>query len=342
MMSSSDALLSLRSAIQSKTSISFANPDGSPAHNLVSSTNILLPPSSPFPKTTPTRLRKGTNEFYTLEAVYLAWLLRNASSAEYVKQVRDNGVPTGFVSVTERKGVVDWLEGNVDDLPGRIASALPATAVSTSGTAPESTTPPGTPPRSSLSASLPSTSQQQKTSSTSAFGSSSTSGVSSSSIAPTSSQKRRYIPDAADAEAVKKIKQQEVELRDRNTVLRGSKPNVRGIVFLFLLRRNTKEILHLYLQNFSSVSQAYVEKLKKLKEASRTGAAPSVSATPTPDPKLQARKSREPLFLVYSPSILSHSLLLSLGSNHPIIIISSSPTALITMYNVKRFLQEST
>ncbi|KAF5367386.1 hypothetical protein D9758_003753 [Tetrapyrgos nigripes] len=297
-MSSSDALLSLRSAIQSKASVSFANGDGSPVQDLASATNIVLPPSNSFPKSTPTRLREGTNEFYTLEAVYLAWLLRNASSAEYVKQVRDNGVPTGFVSVTERKGVVDWLEGNVVDFPGRIASALPASAVSTSGAAPESTTPPGTPPRSSFAASLPSTSQQ-KTSSTSTFTSSlSTSGLPSSSTASTSPQKRRYVPDTADAEAVKRIKQQEVELRGRNTVLRGSKPN-----------------------NFSSVSQAYVEKLKKLKEASRPGAAPPLSSASTSDPKLQARKAR---------------------SNYPIIIISSSPTALITMYNVKRFLQEST
>lgn len=34
--------------------------------------------------------------------------------------------------------------------------------------------------------------------------------------------------------------------------------------------------------------------------------------------------------------------LLFLGNNYPIIMISSSPTALITMHNVKRFLQEST
>lgn len=33
--------------------------------------------------------------------------------------------------------------------------------------------------------------------------------------------------DSQDVEVVKKIKQNEVELRDRNTVLRGTKPNVR-------------------------------------------------------------------------------------------------------------------
>jgi hypothetical protein len=34
--------------------------------------------------------------------------------------------------------------------------------------------------------------------------------------------------------------------------------------------------------------------------------------------------------------------LLFTGNNYPIIMISSSPTALITMHNVKRFLEEST
>jgi len=230
-MSLSDALSSLRSAIQSKASISFAAADGSPAQNLASATHIVLPSSQSFPKSTPTRLRKGSNEFYALEAVYLAWLLRNATSAEYMKQVRDNGVPTGFVSVTERKGVVDWLEGNVDDLPGRIAGALPTgSSLSTSGAPKESTTPPGTPPRSTFAASLPSGSQQK--SSSSAFA---PSGVSSS-TAPVSPQKRRYVPDAADGEAVKKIRQQEVELRDRNTVLRGFKANVSAVAFCIHLK----------------------------------------------------------------------------------------------------------
>lgn len=38
--------------------------------------------------------------------------------------------------------------------------------------------------------------------------------------------KRRYVADAHDADVVKKIRQHEVELRDRSTVLRGEKPNV--------------------------------------------------------------------------------------------------------------------
>lgn len=41
--------------------------------------------------------------------------------------------------------------------------------------------------------------------------------------------KRRYVTDASDVQVVKKIKQAEIELQDRNTVLRGIKPNVRSV-----------------------------------------------------------------------------------------------------------------
>ena len=53
---------------------------------------------------------------------------------------------------------------------------------------------------------------------------------------------------------------------------------------------------------------------------------------------MQARKAREYHFL---PSLFSSEAPRPLGNNSPIIMISSSPTALITMHNVKRFLQES-
>ena len=62
------------------------------------------------------------------------------------------------------------------------------------------------------------------------------------------------------------------------------------------------------------MQKAWVEKLKKLRSSSSSTSAPSSSAlTPA---------SRKP------------------KNNYPIIIISSSPTALVTMHNVKKFLQE--
>jgi parafibromin len=68
-----------------------------------------------FPKSSPTRYRKAGGDFYSIEAIYLAWLLKDATGAEYMKQTREHGLTVGFVSVTERKHVVDWLEGRTSD-----------------------------------------------------------------------------------------------------------------------------------------------------------------------------------------------------------------------------------
>jgi hypothetical protein len=129
---------------------------------------------------------------------------------------------------------------------------------------------------------------------------------------------------------VKKIKQNEIELRDRNTVLRGTKPNVRRpVLSLSSVYRPRLKFLE---QNFSSIRTVYAEKLKKLKDASKPGAAPPVSAplqgspsfsdlqfsSPScyclvriqTDPKMQARKARECLaslkrIVFFSPIIVS-------------------------------------
>jgi parafibromin len=111
---STDALQALRTAITSGYEIIPLDASGAPAPSLPAATHLRLSDSLSFPKSAPTRLRKpGGNlaSFFRLEAVYLAWLLRDASGAEYMKQARERGLAVGFVSVTERKAVVDWLEG---------------------------------------------------------------------------------------------------------------------------------------------------------------------------------------------------------------------------------------
>ncbi|KAI0373122.1 RNA polymerase II-associated protein [Pilatotrama ljubarskyi] len=278
MSSGTDALLALRQAIKSKTPITYTN-DAGPTDSFSSATHLVLSPTSALPKSTPTRLRKpgatasdpqsNSQDFFSLGAVYLAWLLRDAPGAEYMKQVRENGYTVGFVSVTERKAVADWLEDKTQSLSGLVSIEA------------ESTTPPGTPPQLRTTASLPSVSSAKGADTTS------------------SPLKRRYVADHADIEVVKKIKANEIELQDRITVLRGIKPN-----------------------NLNSVKVAFAEKLKKLKEAANPKHSSSIwsSAPSTPDPKLQARKPR---------------------NQYPIIMISSSPTSLITMYNVRRFLQDA-
>ncbi|RDB19338.1 Cell division control protein 73 [Hypsizygus marmoreus] len=269
MSSTPDALESLQQAIKSRYPITYSNSTG-PCSSLLNATHLNVSPSISLPKSSPTRFRtaSGPSDFFSVEAIYLAWLLRDAPGAEYMKQARENGLAVGFVGVTERKSVVDWLEGRISDHE-RIAPL-----------AVESTTPPGTPARTTSPAGVATPQKSSRFEATTS-----------------SPAKRRYVADPQDVEIVKKIRQNEIELRDRTTVLRGVKPN-----------------------NFSSIRTVYAEKLKKMREASKSGAPPP-SAVPSADAKLQARKAR---------------------NMFPIIIISSSPTALITMHNVKRFLQEST
>ena len=120
-----DALLALRNAIKSQSTISYTA-DGEPTPSLAAATHIVLSSQS-LSKSTPTRFRKpgvsgsdpasNPEDFFTLDAIYVTWLLKDASVTEYMKQARDNGLTGGLVSVTERKSVVDWLEGRMAKHP---------------------------------------------------------------------------------------------------------------------------------------------------------------------------------------------------------------------------------
>lgn len=90
--------------------------------------------------------------------------------------------------------------------------------------------------------------------------------------------------DPADAEIVKKIKAQEIELIDRNSLLRGTKPVVR-VIASFVDHAHS-------LQDFSSLRTMFNERLKKMKEAQKKGG-PVPSSTSRVDPKMQAMKASE-------------------------------------------------
>ncbi|CAG7846080.1 SubName: Full=Related to RNA polymerase II-associated protein-Laccaria bicolor {ECO:0000313/EMBL:CCA66853.1} [Serendipita indica DSM 11827] len=257
-----DALVSLRSAIASKQPITFLNAEKEPEASLANAVFLLLPqPSQAGPitlaKSTPTRLRKPNHtqtdpnahpaDFYALDAVYLAWSLREAATAEYMKSVRDSGIGiTNMVAITEKQSVVDWLERRMDSHP----NIVPLQG--------------------------------------------------SSSSAQEAPQKKRYVVDTRDLEAVKRIRANEVELKDRNAVLCGSKTS-----------------------DFSGIRALIQARIQKLREAQAASAASMSSSTGPPSrsgSKSPSQKHRQA---------------------HPIIMISSSPTALITMWNVKKFLQDS-
>lgn len=134
-MSEPDALLSLRQSILSKKPISFLTADQQSTTSLIEAAAIVLPqPSSAniltatLSKSTPTRLRKPNHtqtdpsthptDFYGLDAVYLAWSLREAATAEYMKSAREAGISiTNMVAITEKQSVAEWLEGKTDNHP---------------------------------------------------------------------------------------------------------------------------------------------------------------------------------------------------------------------------------
>ena len=132
MSSSSDPILALKEAIKSgkgKPTITYKKGSAT-VTSFADATHLVLSPTATFPKNAPTRLRKTgatstdpettPEDFYSLGAVYLAWLLRDAAGADYMKRVRENGLTVGFVSVTDRKSIVDWLTDRSQTLPGLI------------------------------------------------------------------------------------------------------------------------------------------------------------------------------------------------------------------------------
>lgn len=112
-----DALTVLRQSIKDEQPVTYSI-DDVPSEALNTATHIVFG-SSKFPKSQRTRYRKSggatPDDVYSLDALYLAWKFRNAPSAEYMKQMRESGLAVGFVSVTERKDVVEWLEGKSTD-----------------------------------------------------------------------------------------------------------------------------------------------------------------------------------------------------------------------------------
>ena len=126
-MTTTDPLDALRAAISSKYDITPVTSTGSSAGSLSSATHVRLSSSTTLPKSAATRLRKAGSSatdpiaqpdgFFMLEAVYLAWLLRDTPGGEYMRQAREHGLPAGgFVSLTERKSIVDWLRRAIPTL----------------------------------------------------------------------------------------------------------------------------------------------------------------------------------------------------------------------------------
>lgn len=195
-MSHSDALTALAQAISGSGTVELLTESSEPTTSFVAASSVkLTPPNVVLPKSQTTRYFKAnsTSEYYTLEALVLLYLFRDAPSAEYMKHAREAGIQATGVPITERSKVLEYLQGGAVAESDRVEPL-------------RSTTPTSEPIPLATS---PGTNTAIVTTATSS-----------------SPSKRRYIPSAADLETVKRIKSSEVELRDRNTALRGVKANV--------------------------------------------------------------------------------------------------------------------
>ncbi|KAG8967273.1 accessory factor associated with RNA polymerase II [Tulasnella sp. 425] len=287
-MSSADPLLALQDAIKRNEAITYLK-DGAPVQSLKAATHVKLGSAAVMPKTTPTRWRRPTSDkealamdpsadpskFFALDSIALTWNTRTEPAAVYMRQATTEVVI--YVQLTDRRPVLDWLEGKIQN-HDRLAPLSQGESVACYASTTPKTPPPNvaTLPSSTLSPSKPG-------------------GTASAQQRPGGS-KRSYVPDAADLEAVKKIRANEIELRDRNTVLRGVKVN-----------------------NFTQIKE-YVAQLKSAAKGGK-GSAPAVSASAASNPSSKPGSKKPRIF--------------------PIIMVSSSPTALLTLHNIKKFLEES-
>lgn len=235
-MSSVDPLLALQDAIKRNEAITYLK-DGAPVQSLKAASHVKLGSTTVMPKSTPTRWRRPTSDkeavamdpsadpskFFALDAIALTWNTRTEPAAVYMRQATTEVVI--YVQLTDRRPVLDWLEGKIQNhdrlappSQGEHASCYQVAWLLTLGswslpTRPDVSTTPKTPPPNA--ATLPSSTLSP-----------SKPGGTSSAQQRSGGSKRSYVPDAADLEAVKKIRANEIELRDRNTVLRGVKVNV--------------------------------------------------------------------------------------------------------------------
>ncbi|KGB77916.3 parafibromin [Cryptococcus deuterogattii R265] len=278
-MASNDPLDLLKSSLQSSNPPELLTAASEPAPSLalaayLSFTSTANPIN--LPKDTPTRYTSkpgSTSEFYNIGQLYLAWIERDSGVRDYLIKGQAGGV--GYVAITDRRPAVDYLLGKGDG-EGRIAAK---------GEEGAKQQPAGDSAASATAEALPS-----------ALVPSTEAGPSKVSA----QTKRKYEVDVVDREFCRKLRSEEIELRDRNSVLRSSAGGKANNFEAF--QRN---VMH--------------EKIKTLRTSfEKGGKQPAAAATSQSDLN-RAKKAR---------------------STNPIIVISSSPTSLITMWNVKKFLEQ--
>ncbi|KAL7424950.1 accessory factor associated with RNA polymerase II [Cryptotrichosporon argae] len=113
----SDPLDLLRESIALSTPATLLTAASDPASTLADAAYLSFAlPSGPvnLPKDAPTRYARtaGRTDFYTLGQLWLAWTEKDTGVRDYL--VKGQAAGTGYVGITDRRGVVEYLQGEGD------------------------------------------------------------------------------------------------------------------------------------------------------------------------------------------------------------------------------------
>lgn len=114
----SDPLDLLRKSISDNLPAVLIGDGGAPADSITAATSLSFPQASgeavTIPKDAPTRYARSDarEDFYNVGQLWLAWTEREAGVRDYLQKGQAAGV--GYVAITDRRGVVDFLQGSTD------------------------------------------------------------------------------------------------------------------------------------------------------------------------------------------------------------------------------------
>ncbi|ORY44642.1 RNA pol II accessory factor, Cdc73 family-domain-containing protein [Leucosporidium creatinivorum] len=330
-----DPLLLLRSALSTGNKINLLDASGTEVFSLTSASTIAFPPYSPsttFPKSTPTRYltgavahsSSGARPTYDLQTLLHAYLLRDSPVPEYMKQSREGGVP--FVSVTDRRFVVEYLGGKGSE-EGEEGRVLPLGGAGVAGEGAAATGPtPAKREGGDLDSTTAPTATDSRPSSTRP----------SDGAAPSSAKKARFVPNKEDQEKVKRMMETiqgpvwgvEVASSEQQ---QGGVSKAAALDKVGGVTQNRVTVLAgQRVNNFESVRALVAPRIKLSRdEENERGAAASAAAK-------ESAASGAPTTTAGGQPLKPRKKALN-----PIIIISPSSTALISMHNVRKLLEES-
>ncbi|KAK4051531.1 accessory factor associated with RNA polymerase II [Microbotryomycetes sp. JL201] len=310
-----DALLLLRHALSqdSQATVELQRADGSPATALQDAATIgLQAPDGQLvhlDKAAPTRYTRGDGaaETYDVQTLVLAYLQRDASVPDYLRHAQEQGA--GIVSITDRRDVIQWLTSkiSVDAHHGRILPLDGAAATSTSAQG------------STLASAVAADSATERSADVQAEPSSvATDGGATAAAQPSPAKKQRYVADKADQEAVRRM----IELMQGPPFAVDANPGQPALSHRanWAIRDRETALMGQRINNFESVRALVAPRLTMTRDEQekKDMTAPKDARGGASAVKPAKRKNQD-----------------------PIIMISPSSTALITMHNVKKFLEDA-